>query len=386
MHRSKTQAWVRFLALPGTPDQLFDRYLPLLGPSGVAPPGSILAAIELLLTLVIDRTRFISRLAEICYSLWAKLLVLIRDRDLSVVVSASRAAISLFQFTKPHFQNEHHVEWLEGLVLASEPPSLVHVTILNFVIQLRFSGFKYQTLVRLMIAQGLNELADFMIFKRLLLLPQIDKPLPAIQFLFAKAFNDPIFGRSAADILREPLARFADLQVIVTWMTVFLRRTFIFVGVSAMLNRYHGKRMRILSLFESLQDCRIEWINRTVIRYYSSLVNSERLRHNIVGFGLDRIIDHSFINQVDDMIRQPISIKGFFDYTNLDGEVCCSPLPPRPTTRQIRPSQSKPTLVKRPKSDVKHAKSPRLAVPKSRPAPSPICRSRSLGFSKSKAI
>jgi hypothetical protein len=383
MHQSKSQAWTRFLAIPGSLDQLFDRYLPLLGPSGNRPAVSILASLELLMTLMIDRTRLLSRLPELCDLLWSKLMALMQGRDLSIVVSAARAAICLFQFARPHFPADHLADWLDELVIASAPPSIVHITILNFVIQLKFSGFKYMKVVRAMITQGLKSPADFVMFKKLLLLPQIEKPLAAIQFLFLRAFNDPIFGRSAAEVLREPLARFADLQVVVSWLTLFLRRTFIFVGVSAVIGRYHAKRMRILSLFESLQDSRIEWINESVIRYYSSLVNSERLRHNIVGIGLERITDYKFLNQVDDVVRQAPSIKGYFDCTNLDGEQCCSPVTARVVPAKIRSSQSKPTLIKKPRSlGARKTGSPRLAVPKPRTSPSTIVRSRSLGFSR----
>jgi hypothetical protein len=343
-----------------------------------------LAAIDLLLALIIDRARLVARFAEICDLFWSKLIVLIRDRNLSIAVSATRAAFSLFQFTKPHAPNEHHLGWLDELVSASEPPSVVRLMILTFVVQLKFTGFKFAKIVKLMIAQGLREMSDFWIFRRLLLLPQIDQPLPAIQFLFHKAYNDRIFGRSAGDILREPLARFADLQAVVTWMTLFLRRTFVFVGVSAMTNRYGGKRMRILSLFESLQDTRIEWINKSVIRYYSSLVNSERLRHNIAGFGIEKIIDHTFIDQIDDLLRQSVSLKRFFDYDTIAGAEIPPPATTRPVVAHSRPAKSKTALVKKTRSPgPKKTGSPRLAVPKSRPAAT-LARSRSLGVVKRK--
>jgi hypothetical protein len=237
-----------------------------------------------------------------------------------------------------------------------------------------------------LIAQPVLELTDYRMLRKLLLMPQIEKPLAAIQFLFLKSINEPIYGRLAATTLRDPLARFADLQVIVTWLTLFLRKTFIFVGVSASLNRYEGKRMRILKLFEGLQDARVDWMNKAVIRYYSSLVNSERLKHNIVGFGLERITDFKFLNEVDLALRQSVSLKFFFDNCALEGDETLAPVSARPGTGKIRSSQSKPLLVSKPAA-ISHRKtsSPRLAVPipgKSPPPRGSVVRSCSLGFGK----
>jgi hypothetical protein len=371
LHASGSRAWNRFIGLPGSLDQLFDRYLAYLSYVEKQSTDRLTPTLQFLTTLFVDKYKELTHFGDVAEKFWARVIPLVGLSEGTIAVGAFRTATFLFSITRCKFPADHHEEWLLELVVATQSPSIVHVHALNFVLQAKVPNFKYLRLAAMIVAQGMKEIADYAFLKKLLMLPQMEKPLGVLQSLVMTAINDKLFGRTAALILKEPLARFSDLQALVTWGTLFVRRAFTFIGLAAAAGKYRAKRTRILALFEGLQDVRIEWMNKMVIRYYASLVNSDRIPHNMVGLPREKITDFKFLNEVDQVPRQSVNLKVFL------GHIGDTDVPASGSKVKTKPSQKSVPPTKRAPIVSRNAKSPNVRKPMPvRPA---ISRSHSSG-------
>jgi hypothetical protein len=262
--------------------------------------------------------------------------------------------------------------WGLRLVDSTQSPSIVHLQALNFVVPARIPGFKCLRLANDLVAQGLRDASDYYFLKNLLLHPQMEKPLAIIKHLIGTPINDTIFAKIAAHTLRNPLVRFSDVQAIMTWGTSFVRRAFHFIGLSTARRRYWGKQNRVLSLFDGLMDLRVEWLNRVVLRYYGSLVNTNRISHTVPGFAVEKIADYQFLSELDQMQRQQIALKTFLGTGCV--EVDLPPVAPRAATSKKKPGDIKPNAAK---MIARNTKTPRLKKPV--PARARVNRSQSSG-------
>jgi hypothetical protein len=302
LHELHSPAWNGFLTTPGMVDRIFDRWLPAL--EGAAAP-----LLEFLTTLIVGRIPLLTNPVDVCEGFWNRLMANLQAKDKSVIANSFRSAALLFQASRSCFPTGHQSVWAFQLIEATQSPSIVHRQALNFVMRARIPAFKYVKLATVLVSGGLKEPSDFAFLRLLLLHPQLEKPLPAIQHLVSVSINDRLFARAAASAVKEPFYRFSDIQVVMTWGTLFARRAFMFVGLSAAQKKYSAKRHRVLSLFEGLLDMPIEWLSRVVLRCYASLVNRNILPHTVVGFALEKTIDFKFLNDLEQAQRHHVPLK-----------------------------------------------------------------------------
>jgi hypothetical protein len=356
LHATASAAWNRFISSPGALDQLFDRFLPYVAYGGLSATAPLARNLHFITTLFVERHRLLANFVDLTERFWARVVSLIGLTNPTIATIAFRTATFLFTISRGHFPSDHHEAWLMDLVAATPTPSVVHLQVLNFVIQAKLPNFKYLRLAMNMLSQGIREVADYSFLKRLLMLPQMEKPLLVIQSLFLTAINDRIFGKTAALIVREPFLRFSDHQTFITWGTLFVRRAFTFVGLAAAARRYHAKRTRVFNLFDGLQEMRVDWLNKMVLRYYASLVNTERIPHTVVGFARDKIIDFKFVSEIDVIPRQSVNLKTYLGGA-CDPEVTdLAPSKPKTPTKDFAASKRSPIISR-------NAKSPRLRKP-----------------------
>jgi hypothetical protein len=352
LHAGASRAWGRFLGSPGALDLLFDRFLPYVAYGGAGATAPLARALHFMTTLFVEKHRLLAGFADVTERFWARVMDLVWQANATIAAVAFRSVTFLFTISRGHFPADHHEAWLMDLVAATPAPSVVHLQVLNFVVQAKLPNFKYLKLATGMVSQGIRQLADYAFLKRLLMLPQMENPLPVIQALFLTAINEHIFAKTAALIVREPFLRFSDHQTLVTWGTLFVRRAFTFVGLAARARRYHAKRARIFGLFDGLQEMRVDWLNKMVLRYYASLVNTERIPHSVVGFAREKIIDFKFLSEIDMVPRQSVNLKAYLGSAGEAEAAAVTPLKAKDFS-----SSKRATIVSR------NAKSPRLRKP-----------------------
>ena len=319
MHQNNISVWNSFISKMGSVDLLFDKYMPFLEPSKSSNQFMVMV-INFLINILEDKHRSLASFYDTTDKLYSCFMNLLQSSDMNVSAAAFRGSCFLFHFSRSRQTIEHHSSWLFDLIKSTEYPSPFHTLAYEFVFKVKLSNFKYFNLCNFIITKGISEISDFMLLKKILLNPHVDKPLPIIQHLFNIAINHKIWGRAAATTLTEIVSKFSDQQSLISWITPFIRRCFIFIGYSRSKGKYFGKINSILYLFERLMETKIDWINRMSSRYYSSLVNSKRLEHISKTINIDSIIDSKFLNEIDTSVTKRVNMKTYLSLIEINDE------------------------------------------------------------------
>ncbi|OHT07840.1 hypothetical protein TRFO_23784 [Tritrichomonas foetus] len=390
MHNSHTSVWFSFLSKQGSIDQIFDRYLPLLAPACKFSVAATSSNIDLLITLLVDRFRLLANFLEVTDKFYSKLISLIQFSDLTIAITAFRAACFLFTFSRPKHTVEHHTNWLIELISSTDNVVELQYLAFHFTCQVKLTNFKYMNICKFIILRGISQPSDLIMLKRVLMMPQVDKPISALLYLINLSVNNKIWGKAASSILIEPLSRFSDQQSLISWMTTFVRKSFVFIGASKQLQKYSSKISLILNFYETISNAHVEWINKMAARFYSSLVNTRRLERKISTIEVEKITDFSFLNEIDLLLNKKIDLKQYFTFPDIEAEQI-HVFPPvkvnaRSTSAKVKPIVSARKIITKPgncrRSIPIGGKSPRPKVTNVRPTATPktITKSRSGGF------
>lgn len=327
--------WINFSKTPGSLNLLFDHYLPLIGPSSDIVTAQLITLIDSLFRNpeLYENIKMPKKQAN---NFWFKLMRIIGcSENVAVITTAFCIAKSLYLQMTPLMQKNVKIDWLNNLIDASSNGTTnsyrefykissdyeiktnysaknrlyspfeykkaneqkkvvlsyrycpVHYQVLEFIFSLNTPNFKYVTLCKNLIHQGISSPDDLFYIQRCLMVPKIKKPFLGLKFLLKVSTTDKIWSSLATQMLYEPLLRFSKLGGVQTLLSEYVRRCFIFIGVASLRQKYGRKRMMILNSFRALYcDVGLDWLNSIIMKYYAALVFSKKMKHVIPDFSL----------------------------------------------------------------------------------------------------
>ena len=310
MYRSYNRVWYDFVRTPGAINVFLDHYLSTLGPSHSQATVALIAILE---SFFKDNLDYMSYPKKQSKFFWKKLMFLIEHSGDAVVVAAFRAAVLLYEIMTPErLAKQYKLEWLNQLVDAAiNINNPVHNQMLLYVFQIQLPKFKFMTLCKILSKQGFVNPTDVEWIVRAMMIPTIKKPFYGFKFLYSVATYDKVWSTLAIEALATTLIRYHKLEALAAWTTTFIRRAFIFVGVSMIRKKYKIKRSMVLNFFEKMYSLGIEWLSNSIEKYYSSLVATRKLKCLIPSITITSKPDVAFISEIDRISRTALEMKTY---------------------------------------------------------------------------
>ncbi|OHT00208.1 hypothetical protein TRFO_33157 [Tritrichomonas foetus] len=312
--------WTEFVHIPGSINYFFDHYLPLVAPSKAKETIILISLIE---GIFLDAFDFITCPKKQSKYFWKQLLKIIGDKNLSlkapdVVTVAFLAAKSIYNLMIPKLAKQYRIDWINQLFEVSKNPCVVHNQVLKLIFELNIPKYRYMTLCKDLTKQGISSVSDLEWIIKAMMMPNIKKPYFGIKFLFVLAACDKLWSSTATNLLVEPLIKYKNLDPLNVWVTIFIRRAFIFIAVTIIRKQYTRRRMMIVHLFEVLYQIGIDWINSTIEKYYSTLLISRKVQNFLPMVPITMKTDKPFVLEIDRIARMSIEMKNYLHSTNTD--------------------------------------------------------------------
>lgn len=340
-----------FTTVYGHIDLIFDRFIPQLT---INSPVSL---IELLVALFVEKIRFVTNLTDIAESLFDKLIPIITSEvcvinNVSLTISAFRAATFIFTLTQGRFSHDHHVDWYNQILDASfSQPIITEIGIL-FSINNRINGYSKVQLCKAIIehikssnksisasssssteVQNISSSSSQSLMldhinpkclcylTELVLLTNAKKWLFAIQFFFELGTSNFFLRLVILENLKPLLKNEANVSIRL-WVTFYIRRCFQFIALAQMSNKYSKRRETIINFYNSLYMLNVEYINKQLSICYSSLMKSGKINPQGLIIKDDENFDPDFIHEIDRMTKKPINLKQLLtDYNIIEKKI-----------------------------------------------------------------
>ena len=279
--------------------------------------------------------------------------------NVSLTISAFRTAIFIFTLTQGRFSHEHHINWYNQLLDASfSQPVLTEIGI-HFAINNRISGYSKVQLCQAIIdhivpsnkskslsstsssdilnsnssSSNLLPLSKSSIIENFnpkclfyltdtILLCNVKKWLFVIQFLFDLGTSNFFLRLVILENLKSLIKNDSD-PPIQSWINSYIRRSFQFVALAQISNKYSKRRETIINFFNSLYILNISFINKQLSVCYSSLIKSGKINPQGLLIKDDENYDPEFIHEIERMAKKACNLKRLLakDYSFVDKKV-----------------------------------------------------------------
>jgi hypothetical protein len=336
--------WIDFISISGNSNRFLDRYLPNLKPNKSATSRSTCLLISVISNLFQHHTDSIARVKKRAKSFWRSLQPILRSSEPVLVSTAFRAAVVIFDGPAQDFKPKTRKEMWKELITSTVYPCPAHSMAINYLLQSKVKKFGYVTVCKILASQPFHDSIDLELIGSVLLKPCVTKPLWGIKFLCKTAATDYIWARSSLGPLGRVLDRFQANEDVRDWISYFVRRGFLFVGVCFFRRKYRRRQVMILELFRCFLELKIEWLDIGIANCYSALFVKQNLPVPLV-IDVDPVfVDGALAFEVGAIARGADRIKDMLYATPPSSSPQKMP-PIAPNVRRARPSSMKASIA-----------------------------------------
>lgn len=275
MIEQRDEMWINLATTPGSINLFLNHYLPMVGPSPHSCAATS-ALIRMLWLIFQEHSDFITMPKKQCKIFWVRLMSTINSSEHSIVVNAFRAACFLLTEVSVILTRQKRQTMAFDLLTATQYPSPVHYQAIELILHIDLPKFRYMTMCKYIIIQGLHNSLDLRYIESILMMPEIKKPFYGLKFLFVTATCNKIWSRAAVETLCEPLKRCQNMEPLLVWGSIFLRRAFLFVAVCKIRKKYKIRQMLVMEMFEKLLTLNVEWMTTVITGCYLGLFSRKR--------------------------------------------------------------------------------------------------------------
>lgn len=317
--------WRKYTTTPGNVDMIFDRLIPLIS---INSPQVL---IELTVSLFVEKIGFITNQLEIADQLFNQFIKIISaelsdsSKYISMIISAFRAASFIFILTQGRFNQQHHWNWASELLSSILNQSNLTQIGLSFLIKHRpnkFSKIKIcQEIIQKIQSEDSLPLSlvkvDSLQFDPILLFYLTDlllssnpkKRPPLLSFFFEIGISHSFYRLTIIECLKKLLVGQKYDMSFKNTIGNLIKHCFDFIGLSTISNKYKNRRETIINFFDSLDTLEIDFINKPLRTFYSSLIASGKIMPQGVRIKDNDDIDLDFIHNLDSLTKKPFNLK-----------------------------------------------------------------------------
>ena len=318
------ETWETFASTPGSINLFLNKYLPIIGPS--PRPCEATSALIRMMWLIFERNRDVMALPKKqCKIFWARLLATIRGSENSIAAIAFCAACFVFAEVSVILTKQKRHMMLFDLLLSTSHPSPLHYQAIEMIMKWDLPKFRYMTMCKSLVLQGLHNPLDLCYIERILMLPDIKKPFYGIKFLFVTATCNKIWSHAATETLLRPLERCKDMDPLIVWASIFLRRAFLFVGVCRIRKKYRVRQVLVMEMFERLLSLKIDWMTTVITGCYLGLFSRRRPPIQLP-ITETKNIDNCIAMEAEKMAKTFVSMKNYLRAAKIEKEDHLPPL------------------------------------------------------------
>ena len=151
------------------------------------------------------------------------------------------------------------------------------------------------------------------------------KPFYGIKFLFVTATCNKIWSHAATETLLGPLERCKNMDPLIVWASIFLRRAFLFVGVCRIRKKYRVRQVLVMEMFERLLSLKIDWMTTVITGCYLGLFSRRRPPIQLP-IAETKNIDNCIAMEAEKMAKTFVSMKNYLRAAKIEKEDHLPPL------------------------------------------------------------
>jgi hypothetical protein len=239
------------------------------------------------------------------------------ESERQATVCAFQAFTVVFDSISHQLRLKKRRAFLYELVDATKYPSIVHHLAIRYLFRVNCANLRYMTIAKNMIRGGIRDGLDILWIERFLVVPSIKKPMVALKFMFVTAASDRIWSRVATESLTQPLSKFHNLAELKPWVSLFMKRVFVFIGVSRIRQKYDNRMIMIRDFLEALLELELKSLTAVIAKSYAGLI-SRRTCPFSLPINLTGITgDWSIPSEVNYLARTSIKIKDYLVQSNV---------------------------------------------------------------------
>ena len=305
--RRKHSIWKSVISSNRGADVLFEKYTPIL--ESDASDTIKMHVLDLLSTAFVEHSKLLSDQMMVSAVLWEKMVKLLHSENESLLMTALRSILFLWNGTRSIFAPIHHNRWLMEIINETVRPSIGHDLVMDFLLMVRPEGFNVAYLVKVLLLQGIEQPKDLVCLKRLCFFKHYDNQVVVIRYMLEMAGCNKHWAASCVDCLKELLPRFSEKPNVGSVVMSFTKQAFLFIGLCLDKSKYK-KRVRILlDMFEAFYRLRLDYLNCLINRLYTTLVNTHRIEKDAAKLPVGREIETEFVEKLNMMKNEPIVLK-----------------------------------------------------------------------------
>ena len=308
MRANKSEIFRIFVNNIGNVDLLFDRYLPLLSSAAPVP------MLGFLLSLYIERIRFMANSLECSELLFMSLLNVVGSDNQSLSIEAFRGTLVVYTLSKCLFQDDHHAKWMKELVDATVEDPMLRVMTVNFCIQTQQIGYKGMDLCRALMNCEKCDGWQLLLIGKVVMCMGIKNPVVIAKFFYEKGTRDGIMAVTCAECLAPLYEKYPNHGPMNDWVAKFVRKCFLFVAVASERRRYRNRVNTILCFYEALLSINATEVSVLIAKYYSTVVGLGYVKRPIHDIPCSSGPDFSLRAEIDGALKTGLNIKQAMEY------------------------------------------------------------------------
>jgi hypothetical protein len=315
LFRDHPAVWIGFATNSGVLNLFLDRYIPLLSASPLRNDSACLL-VTLLADIFLGFRCLISAPKKQSKLFLSRLNQILPGSETELLICAFRSFVAVYNSMWLEYKLRKRQELLADLLNATEYPSAVHHLAVRYVISLKCPKFRYVTMCKNLVRQGLREPRDVCWIEQLLMKEKVKKRQFGLTFLATTAASNRVWARCAVGALLQPLSRCHAQEEVKIWLPIFVKKLFVFLGVCLARKRYRNRQLMVAELLRALLTVEVSWLVRAISGCYAALISKRccpfSLPVDLAGIAVDRTV----IPEIELIANSQVKLKEFFTKTN----------------------------------------------------------------------